>query len=536
MDFLKQHAKPFVLLLVLLAGIIITAPFANYQDYLSQGDHGRDLYAAQAVFRGELPYKDFWWVYGPLTPYYYGLFFKVFGVKITSMILGKIILRILGGILVALAMMQAASPLAALFCACWFMIFQQDFFFTYNHLAGIVMMLGVVFCLFTYINKGSQRSAWGALGFVFTLCLIKINFGLAALVVSLISICICDFTRGITSTSHKKTFYAAALIGLPLAVFMIYYSLLKGLSVMEIRQCLPYMEGDQPYSTSVWDAVSTFLNITWRGISSNWENLTFAVIINASALCCAYLLFKNRLPPARRKLFILSLSLLVLFYIANAHEYLKSGVWYRIFWAQPLSIMMIFLLIDTATQSTKTLLRKIVFTFIAGLGIFCSFSISTQVNSVKVEGQYVDLPKGGIYITNAHAWISTVEETTNYLNNALKGNELFFALPYDCLYYYLTGKRTPTRQLIFFEHIKIPMEQERSVIADLERNHVNYIVLSSRAFARQELGLGFLGNTYCPLIGKYIQENFRPVARFGDWRNEPGWAWNHGTLILKRKG
>jgi len=68
MPFFKRHAKAFGLLLVLGLGIIILAPYTHFQDFLSQGDHGRDLYAAQAVYRGELPYRDFWWVYGPLMP------------------------------------------------------------------------------------------------------------------------------------------------------------------------------------------------------------------------------------------------------------------------------------------------------------------------------------------------------------------------------------------------------------------------------------------------------------------------------------
>ncbi len=102
MQFLKQHLKCLVLLSVVAAGIVITAPYANYQDFLSQGDHGRDLYAAQAVYRGELPYKDFWWVYGPLMPYYFGLFFKIFGTHISSMLLGKLMIRVLGGILICL--------------------------------------------------------------------------------------------------------------------------------------------------------------------------------------------------------------------------------------------------------------------------------------------------------------------------------------------------------------------------------------------------------------------------------------------------
>jgi hypothetical protein len=536
MPFLKQHIKCLILLLVAAAGILITAPYANFQDYLAQGDHGRDLYAAQAVYRGELPYKDFWWVYGPLMPYYYGLFFKIFGTQISSMILGKLILKILGGILICLAMMEVSSEIAAFLCACWFMLFQQDFFFTYNHLGGIVMIVGAAFCLLSYIQKNSSKTAWGALGFIFTLCLIKINFGLAALAVCVVTVGVCDFVRHVPINTTKKSFYTVAFIGLPLLVFIIYWSLLKGLSIIEIRQCLPYMEGDQPYSMSPWLAISNFLHITWNKITSNWTNLTFAVIINASALRCIYLFAKNKLPVSRKTILVLSLSMLVFFYAANSHEYLKSGVWYRGFWAQPLSIMITFLLIDIAVQSIPKIARIIVFSFLAGLAFYCWFSVLSPVNAAKTESQYLSLPRGGVYLTNSHFWITTVEQTTEFLNKTLKPGELFFALPYDCLYYYLTDKKTPTRQLIFFEHIKIPRTQEVSVIADLEKNHVHYVLLSSRAFARQEPGLGFLGTSYCPLIGKYIQDNFVPIARFGDWSNEPGWAWNHGTMILRRKG
>src|SRR5665213_178772 len=116
MSFLKQHSKCLFLLLVLGVGIILTAPYVNFQDYLSQGDHGRDLYAAQAVYRGELPYRDFWWVYGPLMPYYYGLFFKIFGTKVSSMILGKLALKVMGGLLIYLAMTRVTSSIAALLC------------------------------------------------------------------------------------------------------------------------------------------------------------------------------------------------------------------------------------------------------------------------------------------------------------------------------------------------------------------------------------------------------------------------------------
>jgi len=508
MQFWKTYSKWLILLLVVGVGIIITAPYVNYQNYLAQGDHGRDLYAAQAVNRGEIPYRDFWWVYGPLMPYYYGLFFKIFGVHISSMILGKLLLRILGGVLICLGMMQVTSELAAFICACWFMLFQQDFFFTYNHSGGIVMILGVTLCLLSYINKSSMKPAWGSLIFIFILCLIKINFGLAALAVTVITLAISDSLRRLPVSTAKKFFYTMACIGLPLMIFIIYWFLLKGLSIAEIRQCLPYMEGDQPYSTTPLAAISSFLQMTFQTIKSNNINIAFAVIINLSALRCLYLLVRNKLDDRRKIIFILSFGMLCLFYVANFHEYLKSGVWYRAFWSQPLSIMLIFLLIDTATQSIPKLIRSLVFLFIALLAVFCGWAVFQQINATKTKDQYLSLPRGDIYVANTSAWITTVQETTEFLNKTLKPNELFFALPYDCLYYYLTDKKSPTRQLIFFEHIKITTDQEKSVIAELEKNHVNYVLISNRAFAHEELGLGILGASYCPLIGKYIEDNF----------------------------
>ena len=92
---MKLSPKTIFLLLTLLTAGIFVWPELNFQDLLSQGDHGRDLYAFDAVTHGKLPYKDFWWVYGPLMPYYYGLFFKIFGVHMTSVFLGRALLVVM---------------------------------------------------------------------------------------------------------------------------------------------------------------------------------------------------------------------------------------------------------------------------------------------------------------------------------------------------------------------------------------------------------------------------------------------------------
>ena len=81
-DFLKffksfsRFQKYVFFLLTLIGGILIYFPAHNYQPLLAQGDHGRDLYAFDQTIHGAKPYRDYWWVYGPLMPYYYALFFK----------------------------------------------------------------------------------------------------------------------------------------------------------------------------------------------------------------------------------------------------------------------------------------------------------------------------------------------------------------------------------------------------------------------------------------------------------------------------
>ena len=81
-----------------------------------------------------------------------------------------------------------------------------------------------------------------------------------------------------------------------------------------------------------------------------------------------------------------------------------------------------FLLIDIATQSIPKITRNIVFSFLAILAIFCWFSVLRPINAVKTENHYLSLPRGGIYITNSPSWITTVEETTEFLNKTLKPN------------------------------------------------------------------------------------------------------------------
>ena len=527
-----QVQSIFFFVLTVLAGIWILLPFIDFQPYLSQGDHGRDLYAFEQTLHGARPYRDYWWVYGPVMPIYYSWFFLWLGKSIPGILTGKMFLDLVSGIFVYLSLGCFFSPFSAFTAAVWFWVFNADFFFTYNHAGGITMLLAAAYCLLSYLKNSRIRSLSGGLFCLFILSLIKVNIGIANLFVFMASFHLIDLIYKNPYTAKKRCIDFLSVL-LVLCVIVIYRVLLNGLAVYEIRQCLPYLGGDQPYEVPIFEAAKILGNSIWRNMLSNRSDGIFAVIVILSVISTIVVVIRHWKEKKLRDQRLLMIFILGFFLLVNLHEFLMSGVFYRSFWAKPFSIMLIFTLIAIAVSKFPGIIQNLLYTGILWIAFQQGTTQIHLINQFKTADHYLAHPKAKIFVGNTPQWITTVNQTTNYLSTQLKPDETFFALPYDCIYYYLTGKKSPTRQLIFFDHIKIPPEQERKIIRELEARSVRYVVLSSR-FASPEQGLGVFGQTYCPILGKYLADNFQVAATFGDWQNIPGWAWNHGTKILKR--
>ena len=213
---------------------------------------------------------------------------------------------------------------------------------------------------------------------------------------------------------------------------------------------------------------------------------------------------------------------------------MKSGVWHRTLWKEPLGVMLSFIVICTAIFAWSRRWQGFVWIALFGLMGWGFYGRTVVSREAWKSNQYLSHERAQVYVDNSSVWIDTVNQTTDFLHQTLAEDELFFALPYDPLYYYLTHKESPTRQLIFFDHINIPEEQERKIIAELNEKNIKHILISSRQKSG-ETGLGIFGQSYCPLIADYIKTNFEQIALFGDWKNPPGWAWNHGTAIFRRR-
>ena len=532
---MKFNSKTVFLILTILMSAVFVWPELNFQDLLSQGDHGRDLYAFDAVTHGQLPYKDFWWVYGPIMPYYYGLFFKIFGVHITSVLLGRAFLVVLCSVFFYLSAACLMSPGLAFLASAWFTQSRQEFFFTYNHIGGIVMELIIAFYLLSYIRQTSMRFLWIALIADFILALVKINFGLAGLVGIILSVIFIDYSKNNPMDAQKKKFYLCAALLVPASLGFIYWILLHDLPFYAVRQCMPYFGDDQPYHASPFMTVPYYLLQQWFTLVRTRFGIPIGIILHGATLLGAYLLISKRMEKEYRQNILIGLAIIALFFVVYFHEFLVSGVWYRTYWSLPFLDLAHFVMIAVAFAFIPKFLRVLILVLLGGLTLLGVVAHIAMIQQQKVPYRYLSMDRGQIYVGNEPEWTDTVNKITGFLNTTLKKNDLFFALPYDCLYYYLSAKASPTRQLIFFDHIKIPPQQEVLVLRELDSHEVGYVLMSSR-FMSPETGLGIFGKTYCPLLGRYVHDNFTPLVRQGgDWSQPPGWANNHGVLILKRK-
>ena len=530
---IRDHSKIIFLLLAVLIGIVLFLPSYNFQPLLAQGDHGRDLYCFKAALDGQVPYKDYWWVYGPLMPYYYALFFKILGINVQSILIGKIILTILSGVFIYFTLSLFISYPMAMLAAVWFWVFNDDFFYTYNHVGGITFLMALMYCLFRYIQQPKTGYLLWALVNIFILSMIKINIGLSALGSFVIALCVMNLINKAPFDRSMKRIFALAFVGLPLVIGIIYWLLLHDLPLYAIRQCLPYLDVDHPYNTSILRTSFFFLKSVFQNMVSNWPNAIFGFIIIVSLINTVNFILKKSPDKQKRTHVLLAIIVLTIFYLAAFHEFAKSGVVYRTYWPRPFSILLIFLIISVGTQNFPRWIIGLlcgVIVCMAGLNFYIPYQI---ISHTKIPPHYLSIDRGKVFLGNPPEWIDTVQEATYYLNSHLKEDETFFALPYDPLYYYLTDKKSPTRQLIFFEHINIPKDQEIKIVAELKDKNINYILLSNRAFLN-EAGMGNLGITYCPTLGEYIKNHFKTVATFGDWQHPAGWAWNHGVKILQR--
>jgi len=535
LPFSKQE-RIFFLLLTIIAGIFILWPLHNFQNYLSQGDHGRDLYCFKKTMEGALPYRDYSWLFGPLMPYYYSIFYALGGVSIQSVLVGYILLILLTGVFVYLTCSVFFSPAMSFVCALWYWCFRGiEFFYTYNHIGGLLTLIAALYCVFKYIRDNRLFYVYAGFICIFLLTLIRLNMGIANLIAITFAFYLVDFVQKNPESSKKRFLYAYLFLATLTITFSIYLFLLYPLPDYAIQQSFPYAKFQRTdFSPTPFAAVVLAFQMIISYFSATLAQKILGILILLSIYQSCIQVFSNKTSQKYKNNLILIFSSLFIVIFFSSHEFIASGVYYRLHWMKPIIFILLFILIIVATKNIHSkIIKSLIFLTLFLPPVLNNYNDHLRTRSLKNPSHLLKIGPNKIYTSQHPFWFHTVTSAINFIKKNVPPSDKILVLPFDVLYLFLSDRDSAARQLVFFEHINITAEQEQKTISEMEDGNGNWVIISNRSISH-EPGMGIFGKTYCRLLSKYIDNNFTVVAEFGDWVNPPGWAWNHGVRILKR--
>jgi hypothetical protein len=119
----------------------------------------------------------------------------------------------------------------------------------------------------------------------------------------------------------------------------------------------------------------------------------------------------------------------------------------------------------------------------------------------------------GSFVAN-DASAPALQRTLDLIDARTEPDEPIFALPSDGGIYFMADRPPATYEVMFLPGLLDSRADERQTIARLQRERVRLTVLSSRDFSA--FGFRRFGVDYDPLLGSWIRDRSRPIARFGD--------------------
>lgn len=502
--------------------------------FLVQGDHGKDLYAFWRTSQGEIPYRDYWWVYGPLMPYYYGLLFKILGTNIFIVLLGQQIWVAGSAVIIYAIIKRYFHPLWAANAGLWFIVFRMPFTHTFNHDACVFFILICLYALFSCALHQRNSYIFTICACVFVISLIKINFGLAvggfAFIWPVISSRLYK-----PWPSPSKRLLRMGLCLASILILLVYAYHMAGLKLYQLKQCLPYFGSYEPNQNNPIISFFVLFKVTSYYLFSThpiWALivLMFIVIGSGAGIISAFI---GSDADERARQIRLLIVLLSGFLILLWNEFFISGAIYRAYWGFSVIFLILFVGLAWFCKKYGKPLELSASILILSYVMF-SFANSVNANNLnKSRYSYLMASRGKVFVGNDKEWIETMQSTLGYLRENLNAGETFLALPYEPLFYYMMDIKSPSWLLAFFDHINVPEEQQEEIIQRLKTNGARFIVISNKSKSKGK-GMGEFGVTHNKLLNAYISQQYKPVAQFGDWVNPEGWFSPVGTKILER--
>ncbi|HOX36545.1 MAG TPA: hypothetical protein PL033_01035 [Candidatus Brocadiia bacterium] len=549
---------PAALCLAVLTFMSLEMQFAR--TFYSTGDRGRDLYTALLVMRGQVPYIDFDWPYGPIMPFYYSVFYRLFGVSILSFEIGENVLRFLCAMAVYWMARGALRTGGALAVGSFFQALMPMAYTTANHVGGVLSSVVAMGFFIRFLNGCGSRgfNLYGGAISLVLLSLVKLNMGAAfagAFAIVVFALQQTGRLDGARSMRPRETVRALLILGIP--VFTVYAILLALTPPESIPICFPYLPGYhlqyppimerlrfELETVSVIFGKQPIVNFVAQVLLAFRTIMLFLVLI----VCGIFLIFEWKKSDFRD-----GGGAAILFgyvaLLAGAHEFLLAGSWYSMsYWCTPawafLTVFTVARLGEYLNRRTRqehlftrlNVLSAVVFSIASAVVMFVGVKSYTQT----VEWEKVDHPRGGVWRQRQKgelsSWAQTVTATARAIEELTQPGEPILVVPFEPIYLFLADRPQACRLMDFSGYQQLDTAAQERVIRQLEEKNVRLVVWANTIMVINGK-MDEFGGTSCARLGDYIRRRYftRPELRFGE-KTQPGYGvLNHGTKILIRE-
>jgi hypothetical protein len=557
-------------------------------------DSGHEMYIPALLAKGKMLYRDVWFNFGPLAPYFNSYLFRLFGIHLSVLYWAGSFAALGAAVFLYIAGMQLSVwPIGWTAGAVMLIEGFQPSLFCFPLPYSFAALYGcLIACLSLYLFvKAATSSGWGWLFIAGTAAaialLLKPEFGMACYLMLIVLIVI----RGLEKKSAKPILQDIATIlpgivicgatvlwmvsirgvefmtqenidNWPTSFFMKNYAskLLQGngfsitpasLTDALIRSLFPAACLLELYCIFKWkrrDARATVMKVILFGGLAIWykfmqlnpqtalaslvfpRDMVFYVLIAAVWSWWIFWRRKSSNPQDLIIPLILTFSGLQAFRIM----FRMMPAEYPIYYNGPVVLCFLLLILAVIRQNIRT--SALVWKIEAVFCLACLASAALYTHQIRyIAKSFVPLTTDrGTILVSPHMKESYLAAIGFMKEKAALG-ESVLSVPEDTSLYFLADTYCPTRVFMFLPGIMAPGKMTAELIQEIESKDVRYLLWSNRLF--WEYGAPIFGRDFDQQIGEYFRSHYHRVGQLtpstGSFRDWTVTVWERNNALTK---
>lgn len=506
------------LLLIFLSLIFLLLGVSQYREILVY-DEGLAAVGAERVLRGEVPYRDFWTLYGPAQFYLIGAIFKIFGSSIMVLRLYDVLVRFLLTIIIYWIAKRLTSAKIAL--VPWIfsvVMLGSSIFFGYPMYPA--QLFSLLSLLFTINFFKERKISWLVLSglSVGISSLFRFDVGIFSFFAE--SLLVAAYTFSIEK-NNKMIFRLRKTA--KVEIMLLFAFLLPVVPVLVIL--LNIMQPELIWNTLIIFPLEVYYKVRSLPLPPlfipSYFSITFYLPLLIYAIVIVQVIrerlsFQNESVKWGILLFIMVGLLSFRYVIARAdHNHLIPG-------SIPALLLLGVLLNESKVVVKLEKILLVVLTVNYFVGVILIYGPTADwkyVPKLEVPACQSHLAKAGcVYVDKDQ------EKSVEYIQSNTEKSERIYVgtlrhdriFANDAIFYFLADRNSITKYHELVPGIATTMKVQKEIVDDLNEYNAKFVVLySGFDDVREPNGSNLSSGVF--YLDDYIRENYREVQKFGKY-------------------